>query len=311
MPGQTVFLSHSSADNSTISNFVGTLRTKNVVLLADEQIQFGDPIPRWMSEALGRADKLILAWSRSAQTSPHVWNELDAFYMRKPGSGHILFMKLDDTPVPTLYASRKYVKWSGDANHDASLVEQWANGEAPEALEDGARQNILAYVGKAPIVTFDYTDNRATQVSAPQLKLPDTSAFTLIAEASPFNGGDFTVNAVATIFNAKPQGLVNNTLRDFQVSSQLDVPLNRSSVAKVSDFVMSFSGEYQRVLQNVLPMINSTPTISNPDAALKGDIATGQIKVTIPLKGSGVKIPVSFTVANRTELIKERDIRGT
>ncbi len=29
------------------------------------------------------------------------------------------------------------------------------------------------------------------------------------------------------------------------------------------------------------------------------------------VKGSGVKVPVSFTLANRTELIKEKEVRGT
>lgn len=42
----------------------------------------------------------------------------------------------------------------------------------------------------------------------------------------------------------------------------------------------------------------------------KGDIALGQLKLTVPMKGSGVKIPISLTIANRTELIKESDVRG-
>jgi hypothetical protein len=41
-----------------------------------------------------------------------------------------------------------------------------------------------------------------------------------------------------------------------------------------------------------------------------GTTAIGQAKLTIPVKGSGVKLPVSLTFANRTELIKEKEIRG-
>ena len=42
----------------------------------------------------------------------------------------------------------------------------------------------------------------------------------------------------------------------------------------------------------------------------KGDIAAGQIKLIIPLKDTGIKIPFSITFANRTELIREKEVRG-
>lgn len=42
-----------------------------------------------------------------------------------------------------------------------------------------------------------------------------------------------------------------------------------------------------------------------------GGISFFQSKLTIPVKGAGVKIPISFTAAKRTELIKERELRGT
>ena len=35
-----------------------------------------------------------------------------------------------------------------------------------------------------------------------------------------------------------------------------------------------------------------------------------QAKLTIPVKGSGMKIPLSFSVANRSDLIKEKTVRG-
>jgi hypothetical protein len=43
----------------------------------------------------------------------------------------------------------------------------------------------------------------------------------------------------------------------------------------------------------------------------KGDIAVGQLKLTIPVKGSGMKIPISVTFANRDELNMEKSfVRG-
>lgn len=172
-----------------------------------------------------------------------------------------------------------------------------------------ARGKILDYVGKAPIVTFEYVGNRASPVVAPQMKLPNTSTFRLVAELAPFGGGSFTTNVAATIFNSKPRVLVTNLLRDLQFSSQLDIPAN-TSVPRIGNVVLSFSVKYQRVVRDVMSMISTTTTTPAMDAALKGDIAIGQAKLTIPVKNTGVKIPVSLTVANRTELIKEREIRG-
>jgi hypothetical protein len=44
--------------------------------------------------------------------------------------------------------------------------------------------------------------------------------------------------------------------------------------------------------------------------APRGHIVVAQAKLTIPVKGSGVKVPLSVTASNRTELIKARDVRA-
>src|SRR5271155_5860821 len=113
MPTETIFLSHSSKDNPQLEILIQQLRCIGVPILVDQQIPPGGGISRWMSESLEKADRLLLAWSRSAKASPHVWNELDAFYMRKPDPGYILFLKLDETAIPTLYTSRRYLTWTG------------------------------------------------------------------------------------------------------------------------------------------------------------------------------------------------------
>ena len=112
----------------------------------------------------------------------------------------------------------------------------------------------------------------------------------------------------ASVFNSKPQGVVSNLLRDLQVSALLDVPVN-TSVTKIGNVVLSFSGKYERIPKNAIPLSTGSASTTT-DAALKGDLLIGQAKLTFPVKGSGVKIPLSFSVANRTELIKERDVRG-
>jgi hypothetical protein len=41
-----------------------------------------------------------------------------------------------------------------------------------------------------------------------------------------------------------------------------------------------------------------------------GDIATGQLKFTIPIRNTGIRFPLSFTFANRSDLVKERFSRA-
>jgi hypothetical protein len=50
--------------------------------------------------------------------------------------------------------------------------------------------------------------------------------------------------------------------------------------------------------------------INTKPVSTKGNIGLGQAKLTIPVKGSGVQIPISLTWSNRTELILENDVRG-
>ena len=51
-------------------------------------------------------------------------------------------------------------------------------------------------------------------------------------------------------------------------------------------------------------LVNTVPV------STKGNIGLAQAKLTIPTKSAGVSIPVSVTWANRTELIKEKEVRA-
>jgi hypothetical protein len=96
-------------------------------------------------------------------------------------------------------------------------------------------------------------------------------------------------------------------LRDLQLGAQLDVPVSKSVAGHIGNWLLSFSAKYQHVPDDVLA---DFATVVAAGAVLRGNLFAGQGKLTIPVKGSGVKIPISFTVSNRTELIKETDIRG-
>jgi hypothetical protein len=152
------------------------------------------------------------------------------------------------------------------------------------------RSKLLEIVAKAPIFTFEYVNSRRPG-------LIDTSNLKFIAETGLFKGkGDLTYNGSFTLFNSNP-GPSMKRLRDFDNSLRLDIPLG--DVRKVGNFVLTFAGQYKRLTENEMPGMNN-----------KGDIASGQLLFTIPIKGTGFKIPVSLSFANRTELVKEKEVRG-
>jgi hypothetical protein len=157
------------------------------------------------------------------------------------------------------------------------------------------RNNILDEISNGWIATFDYNNTRPVGT-------PSLSNFRLLAEKGAYNGSiDFTGNASVTIYNSKPTGPNAKTLRDFRFAGQLDVPIG--DITKTGKFLVSLGGRYQRLLEDE-PILGSTLVVP------KGDIATFQAKLTIPIRGTAFKIPLSFSYANRTELIKERELRG-
>lgn len=152
------------------------------------------------------------------------------------------------------------------------------------------RSKLLEIVANAPIITAEYVNTRRPG-------LVDTSSLKFIAETGLFKGkGDLTYNGSFTFFNASP-GPGMKRLRDFDNSLRLDIPLG--DVRKVGNFVLTFAGQYKRLTEDEMPGMNN-----------KGDIASGQLLFTIPIKGTGFKIPVSLSFANRTELVKEKEVRG-
>lgn len=159
-----------------------------------------------------------------------------------------------------------------------------------------SRDDILDQVNAGWSSTIEYNNERRPA-------LPSLSNIKFIAEKGAYNGSlDLTANASLTFLNSKVPGTNTNTLRDFRFAGQLDVPLG--NVATTGKFFLSFAGLYERLVDN--------ETLSNGTVVVpKGDIATGQVKLTIPIRGTAFKIPLSFSFANRTELIKEKHVKGS
>src|SRR5205085_11943162 len=122
------------------------------------------------------------------------------------------------------------------------------------------------------------------------LGLPTLSNFRFLAEKGAYNGSiDFTGNASVTIYNSRPTTPNTQRLRDFRFAGQLDVPFG--DVSRTGKFLLSFAGRYERLLNDEL-LAGTNTTIK------KGDIAVGQLKLTIPIRGTAVKIPLSVSFAN-------------
>jgi hypothetical protein len=157
------------------------------------------------------------------------------------------------------------------------------------------KKRILDRIARGTLVTFEYTNYR-------EPKAPDLSNLRFIVEKGTVGGFDITGNGSLTFFNKRPVGPGTERIRDFDFTAQLDKRLPDTMGLGPSTF--SLSAKYQRLVSNAVAFDGTV--LPNT----KGDIAAAQIKLTIPIKDSGVKVPFSITFANRTELVREKEVRG-
>jgi hypothetical protein len=171
-----------------------------------------------------------------------------------------------------------------------------------------ARVKVFQSMQKRPLVAFEYVNTRETD-------LPDLSTLRFIAEGQWGPRLDLTANVswtlqpAGTVTAPQPQPL-DGGLRDFQVAAQLDVPLK-----DVSSSLLSTSGIGTPVLgfAYLSQKLTQTSAVSfggNSFTLEPGWIHVFQARLTIPVKNTGMKIPLSFSVANRSDLIKEKVVRG-
>jgi hypothetical protein len=163
-----------------------------------------------------------------------------------------------------------------------------------------ARKKLLDKIAKGSILSFEYTNNRPGNA-------PKTSNFNFIAATGTGRRIDLTANGSLTIFDKSPSAasLMSTRpgrIRDFQFAGQIDVPFGNVSQSGQFDWWASF--RYERLLTDAATQVG---TIA-PNT--KGDIFLLQSGLKIPIKGLGIQFPVSVTYANRTELIKEKEVRG-
>jgi len=196
------------------------------------------------------------------------------------------------------------------------LVPDWqervrAYVEARMKLNEDASK-IYQRIARAPSLTLEYDLNRPPVVSAsepttstnPAVSSPDLSTISLVYVASLYTS-QYTLNANVNFFNETHPGMSGN-FRDFQCGGKVDIPIGKVP-ASIAKGTLTFSGLFEHLHQKPLgvDLLINDVTVNQP-----GNMGVFQAKYTVPVGDSGIQVPISLTASNRTELIKETDVRG-
>ncbi len=181
--------------------------------------------------------------------------------------------------------------------------------------QDLAQDKLWGDIRKTPVFTVEYnltrqvtTNNKNITATEPNQKIPDLSNVNFVYEQG-FAGKkapEITFNVGGTWFNspntAEPK---RGRVRDFRASLEADWQI--TGLSNSVKPTLSLSGQYLNLFEEPL---GQKVTVNGVTIDRRGPMEVFQVKLSIPVAGSGVKIPISFTYASRTELVKESDKRG-
>ncbi len=196
-----------------------------------------------------------------------------------------------------------------------------------KTLDANFRTKVIA-LGRASEDYFAVRDKLLQQIQSRRFSLeytnlhalnqPTTSNLRFIFSHQPTAAPLLiTANAAMTLYNSIPTGATTGRLRDVQAAAKIDRRLGM--IPNLGNAVLTVGGYYQWMKDDALIEIgpgNVAPgsgiVLPGTAATLlgtKGSIGIVQGRVTVPLNNT-IKIPLSLTWSNRTELIKESDTRG-
>jgi hypothetical protein len=114
---------------------------------------------------------------------------------------------------------------------------------------------------------------------------------------------DASLNLAADFFNQIRPGM-SGQFRDFNAGGSISTPLGK--VGSAGLVTATVAARYMNLHQKPLgvDVLFNTTKVNTP-----GNIGWIQGKLTFPGPSKGIKIPLSFTYSNRTELIDEKDVR--
>jgi hypothetical protein len=160
-----------------------------------------------------------------------------------------------------------------------------------------ARSTVLESIETRTLFAVEYVNVR--------LK-PQTSTYRFITESQK-GRWDLTLNASVTGYDHKPNG-VSEWYRDFQIATEAARPLgNRFARGQpgngLGSPVLAFGFLYERLSNAATVTLGGRNLIAPP-----GNLYIGQLRLTLPMSNSGVKLPLSVSWSNRTELLDEAQV---
>ena len=144
---------------------------------------------------------------------------------------------------------------------------------------------------------------------------PGTWTPRLVAEGRPGRTSwDLTANAAFTYQDAGtsfvPLPVETEGLREIQFAAQAERALGKAPAcldegSGVGRPVLAIEYLSRRLFDAAVVHF-----AGHDFSVAEGWIHAAQVRITIPVKGSGVKVPLSLSVANRTELLREKTVRA-
>jgi hypothetical protein len=188
------------------------------------------------------------------------------------------------------------------AHHHPKFLDDLQHAQQAIKAYKASSQSVFTAMEKKPLTAVEWVHQR-------QMLIADYSTLRLIHERKAGPGGlVFTANTALSFFTGNKG--TSGRFRDWQASGQGEWVLSSTTSrfqqnAGVGAPSLGFAFLLQR-------LGSATPVTFAGISALAeaGNIAIGQAKLMVPIRGSGIKIPISFSVSNRTELIREKEIRG-
>jgi hypothetical protein len=176
-----------------------------------------------------------------------------------------------------------------------------------------AQDDLLAQLATKNVIAVEYTYSQPTGQAA-------TNNYRAIFDLPLTTRTKLVANAALTTYRPRPADFpAVPTYRDAQAGVQLEHGLGSQSI--IGPAVITLAGYYQ--YQHAPSLLKVDPAKPLPGIAFvglpdgskavftkTGNILLGQFKLALTPAGSSVKIPLSVTVSNKTELVDKPTWRG-
>ena len=178
--------------------------------------------------------------------------------------------------------------------------------------------NVTQQLAQPPILSIAYDNNRPTgQPSNSVVRGIFQKTFEKMSGKTSEQIATLTINGAVSFYNSNQSDVPGaGYLRDVQIAGEIghDFNVNSSALGQLS-FTLSTAGYYQfqssPAILNVTPgapvdgvTFVGLPSTATKAFAEKGNLGLWQLKITTGT-GSAIKVPLSVTFANRTELITQ------